>query len=85
MDFADFNMVFADLDLDSADFDADSVDFNVDLVGFDAGSADFTDFGLELVKLTISFHSTVRIQGRNINFFWKSADFAKIRKICRFC
>ena len=36
---------------------------------FDADSADFTDFGIKLVKLTISFHFAVMIQGGNINFF----------------
>ena len=39
---------------------------DVDFAVFDA---DFTDFGIKLVKLTISSHSTVRIQVGNINFF----------------
>ena len=42
----------------SADFNAVFADFNVVFV-------DITDLGLKLVKLTISFHSTVRIQGGN--------------------
>ena len=48
------------------------VDFDAD---FDVDFADFTDFGLKLVKLTISFHSTVRIQGGNIKFFLKICEF----------
>ena len=31
----------------------------------------FTDFGLKIVKLTNIFHSRVRTQGGNINFFLK--------------
>ena len=89
VDFADFT-VFADFDVVFADFDAVFADFDADFVDF----ADFTDFGLKLVKLTISFHSTVTIQGETSIFFGKSAkstesikstlksvDFAKI---CRF-
>ena len=70
-----------DFDADFADFDVVFVDFDVDFVIFNADFVDFTDFSLKLVKLTISFHSTVRIQGRNINFcqnpqfFIKSMDF----------
>ena len=60
----------------SVDFDADFADFNVDFADFDVDFVDFTDFGIKLVKLTFSFHSTVRIQGGNINFFLK---------ICRIC
>ena len=62
-DFADFTG-FGDFNVDFVDFNAD---FDVDFSDFDA------DFALKLVKLTISFHSTVRI--------WKSAkstDFAEI-------
>ena len=81
-DFADFHVdLDADFDVDFAVFDADFVVFNVDFT-------DFVDFALKLVKLTVSFHSTVRIQGRNINFlfenlqnlqiFRKSAVFDKI-------
>ena len=50
----------------SADFDADFTVF----VDFDADFVHFIDFGLKRVKLTISFHSTVRIQEGNINFFF---------------
>ena len=42
----------------------------------------FTDSGLKLVKLTISFHCTVSIQGGNINFFLKIRIIHKIHKIC---
>ena len=69
-----------DFDADFADY-PDFADFDVDFVVFNADFVDFTDFSLKLVKLTISFHSTVRIQGRNINFcqnpqfFIKSMDF----------
>ena len=72
VDFADF-MVFVDFYVVFADFDVDFVDFAADFV-------DFTDFGLKLVKLTISFHCTVRIQWGNINFFLK---ICRIRKICK--
>ena len=58
--FVDFNAVFVDFDAVFVDFDADfGADFN----------ADFADLDLKLVKLTISFHSIVRIQGGNIIFF----------------
>ena len=36
------------------------------------------DFGINLLKLTFSFHSRVRIQGRNIFFQPKSMDFSII-------
>ena len=39
------------------------MEFDVDYADFDVDFANFTDLGLKLVKLTISFHSTVRIQG----------------------
>ena len=51
----DLNIMIAK-SMKSADFDVDFVVFNVDF-------ADFTDFGVILVNLTISFHSTVSIQG----------------------
>ena len=70
VDFADFTGC-ADFNADYADFDVDFANFNADFVDFDVDFMDFTDFSLKLVKLTIRFHSTVRIQGRNIKYFWK--------------
>ena len=57
---ADFT-VFMDFNADSMVFAHFNVDFAV-----------FTDFGLKLLKLTIGFHSTVRIQWENINFYFKN-------------
>ena len=51
---------------DFMDFDADFVDFNVDFLVF-------ANFGIKLVKLTISFHSTVRRKHLLL--------FLKVRKI----
>ena len=73
MDSVDFDTDFADFD---ADFDEESVDFDTDFVDFDADFVYFTDFDLKLVKLTISFHSTVRIQG-------ETSVFLKIHRFCQ--
>ena len=67
VDFADFTDS-VDFKAYFAVFDVDFVDFDVDFVNFDVNFADFTDFGLKLVKLTISFHSTVRFQGETSIF-----------------
>ena len=38
-------------------------------------TAVFADYDLKVVKLTNSFHSSVRTQGGNINFFLKTAVY----------
>ena len=51
----------------------------------------FTNVGLKLVKMTISFHSRVRIQGKtpffsqNLQISWKTVDFGKTHGFQWFC
>ena len=59
-------------------------DFEAVFANFDEVFANFdADFGLKLAKLTIIFHSTVRIQGGNHQFFFenlqRSAVSIKVR------
>ena len=42
---------------------------SVDFVDFDVDFMNFTDFAIKLVKLIISFHSTVSIQWRKHQSF----------------
>ena len=53
-DFANF-MVFTDFDMDFCRFQCGFCGFQCSFAEFNADFVDFTDFGLKLVKLTISF------------------------------